>query len=169
MANPSMRDTISIGELERFDSFIEQAHGDTFVGYDLVDDTIHIVIHDADSSEVIAKGTFSDNGLASRFMGAGPPDATETTDAGDSANDQQTSGASNGTSNADSHFGSNHTLNARGDIGTSGSCHDTREARDRDGAFLDKRASGCYQFCARSYSCTTTACRSCVYVGGACR
>lgn len=134
------KDTVVNEHQLRFDAVMESATDNTYFGYFYNNTSVWIKVHDANTHDIISEGTFKGNGKAVEYLLQSPHMDSE-------------------------------KLSLNGPFGETLSkqaCPSPPKKRAAD--LFEPRASRCYQFCARAYSCTADRrCRRCRYVGGLCR
>lgn len=137
---------VTENDLASFNTFLDSVADDQYFGIDYEDDKVKIMVHAASDNTIVRTQSFEPSDLAVPFMVQ--------------------------------RLGNNHTEMNKIFEGSSsfmkrcsGCTCEVAEANNSttDGSTLEKRASGCYQFCGRNADCTgSPRCPSCYYVGGNC-
>lgn len=136
----TIEDTVMEDDHQRLAAVMASATDETYMGYFYNSSSVWIKIHDAETHEVIMQDTFNGNGRAVEYL-LQTPEITQ--------NELSADGVVI------------NTLGAR-------ACPSPPKKRAAD--IFQPKASRCYQFCSRGYSCTVDRrCRACRYVGGLCR
>ena len=137
----TIKDTVVEDDHAKLDAVMAIATDETYFGYFYDNSTVSIKIHDAETHDIIAQDTFKGNGKAVDYL-------------------LQTPEIKQADLSADGAAANTMSRQAR--------CPSPPKKRAED--IFEKRASRCYQFCARGSSCTADRrCRKCRYVGGLCR
>jgi hypothetical protein len=64
----SAKDTVDAADYARFDAIMALTTGETYFGYGYTNDSVSIIIHDANTDEIIAQDTFRSNGKAVEYL-----------------------------------------------------------------------------------------------------